>query len=395
MAGKPLQLPIWSTDGNYPAGANSWNGTPTKVAPTAGKQAEGTEPNERFAAQADNWWKNLTYTWLQWMQWAKATNWRVLTVLNANSLGFVVFNPANGRWCIGGSTGKNFASHTCKEYALQNTDVGAVSWLAAGVDNNGNIVAGGPQTALWETSDEGGTWTSVSAGYLTAVTAAALSTFNTRGISYDAVHGLWILALEVSNPTIEGCIFTTPDLVTFTLRDTRGSTAWNHCATNPAGVSVAVGGVGGIISSTNGTAWTSHNQNALQTFRGVSWDADRALWVVVGDAGVCYTSPDAATWTQQPVTNVGINFRRVACDGGLWVAAITHDFFLAPTVLASVDAGLHWAWIPFDTPAGFTNCDIRDIVHGDNQFVGVTSQGYAIASMRIGRERGWPGGALI
>jgi hypothetical protein len=89
---KPVTDATWATDANFPAGGNPWNGTPTKVAPTAGKQAEGWEPKEKPPAQIENWWKNLVGLWLAWLEAvadaaaAKVWNWRMplsITVPNA------------------------------------------------------------------------------------------------------------------------------------------------------------------------------------------------------------------------------------------------------------------------------------------------------------------------
>lgn len=45
----------WATDANYPAGAATWSGTATKVAPSAGVQADGFTPEDQPPAQWINW----------------------------------------------------------------------------------------------------------------------------------------------------------------------------------------------------------------------------------------------------------------------------------------------------------------------------------------------------
>lgn len=45
----------WATDANYPAGAATWSGTATKVAPSAGVQADGFAPEDQPPAQWINW----------------------------------------------------------------------------------------------------------------------------------------------------------------------------------------------------------------------------------------------------------------------------------------------------------------------------------------------------
>lgn len=62
---KPTLVPVWSTDANYTGGAEA--GTPTKVTPTAGKIAEGFEPQEEPAAQTLNDRLNLIGQWATWL----------------------------------------------------------------------------------------------------------------------------------------------------------------------------------------------------------------------------------------------------------------------------------------------------------------------------------------
>jgi len=45
----------WATDTNYPAGSATWSATPTKVAPSAGVQADGYTPEDQPPAQWINW----------------------------------------------------------------------------------------------------------------------------------------------------------------------------------------------------------------------------------------------------------------------------------------------------------------------------------------------------
>lgn len=65
----------WATDASYPAGAHSWNETATKIAPVAGKIAEGYDPRERPPAQQLNWLLNLIGLWISWLSSA-TMRWR-------------------------------------------------------------------------------------------------------------------------------------------------------------------------------------------------------------------------------------------------------------------------------------------------------------------------------
>ncbi len=56
MSTKPSDLPTWATDG----GADI-------VEPNAGKQALGHRAGERPPAQYFNWWQNLVFQWIEWI----------------------------------------------------------------------------------------------------------------------------------------------------------------------------------------------------------------------------------------------------------------------------------------------------------------------------------------
>lgn len=45
----------WATDTNYPAGADAWSGTPTRVVPSAGTKTHGFTPESPASAQELNW----------------------------------------------------------------------------------------------------------------------------------------------------------------------------------------------------------------------------------------------------------------------------------------------------------------------------------------------------
>lgn len=63
---KPTQAATWATDTNYTGGAEA--GTPTKVAPSAGRQAEGVEPGAKYPAQEFNWEQNLVGQWTDFIR---------------------------------------------------------------------------------------------------------------------------------------------------------------------------------------------------------------------------------------------------------------------------------------------------------------------------------------
>jgi hypothetical protein len=66
MVARPSAVPEWATDANFTNGPAGIPGTPTKVSPSAGVQAEGYIPQNKAAAQIMNWWKNLAGSWVDY-----------------------------------------------------------------------------------------------------------------------------------------------------------------------------------------------------------------------------------------------------------------------------------------------------------------------------------------
>lgn len=80
---KPTDLPEWATDANYSAGAEPEAGSPTKVAPISSKKASGWRPEEKPKAQSLNWWQNLVY---QWVTWLDAGVWEAVSLTLSGDL---------------------------------------------------------------------------------------------------------------------------------------------------------------------------------------------------------------------------------------------------------------------------------------------------------------------
>jgi hypothetical protein len=62
---KPTDLPIWATDTNFASGPAA--GLPTKVAPSSGALAQGEVPGQPYRGPRHNWWMNLVYRWVQYV----------------------------------------------------------------------------------------------------------------------------------------------------------------------------------------------------------------------------------------------------------------------------------------------------------------------------------------
>lgn len=64
---KPSDLPNWATDAAYPAGVEPEATDPNKVEPDATKQGIGWRPDEKPPADELNWWMNLVYLWIAYL----------------------------------------------------------------------------------------------------------------------------------------------------------------------------------------------------------------------------------------------------------------------------------------------------------------------------------------
>src|SRR5690606_33448874 len=77
---------------------------------------------------------------------------------------------------------------------------------------------------------------------------------------------------------------------------------------------VAVGNNGTILTSPDGTTWTSRNSGTTLNLRDVAYDGN--LWVAVGWDGTILTSPNGVTWTNRSIETT-LDLVGVAYGGGI------------------------------------------------------------------------------
>lgn len=71
---KPSTAFTWATDATFVAPGEDWDGEANKVAPTAGRRAEGYEPNMRVPADELNDILNDIGEWITWLDLEEFTN---------------------------------------------------------------------------------------------------------------------------------------------------------------------------------------------------------------------------------------------------------------------------------------------------------------------------------
>jgi hypothetical protein len=122
------------------------------------------------------------------------------------------------------------------------------------------------------------------------------------------------------------------------------------------GLYVAVGEVGTILTSTNGTNWVRRESGTTATLNDCAYGGGK--YIVVGDFGTVLTSPDAQTWdSQYPGTFFSLN----AITHGNGQFAAVGD---ATIILTSPD-GISW------TARSSGPLDLLDVIYAEGIYVAV------------------------
>lgn len=135
-----------------------------------------------------------------------------------------------------------------------------------------------------------------------ALTASAQSTFTSRHLAANSNQLLWGFAsgagsmVAVGNP---GLILSSTDGTTWTSRSS-GTSEWLVAVAYGNGLFVAVGDNGRILRSSNGgVSWTyAANLGTINRLNGIIYATGK--WIAVGERGTIVTSTDANTWTSTP-----------------------------------------------------------------------------------------------
>lgn len=155
--------PVWASTANYPAGADPWSATPTKVAPGSAYVAAGFGPGQPLPAQVMNWFLNSVTPWLSYQDTIEARTFSVAiqpavtTHKLANFLqdNVILYDIDNRKYFAAGQDSTN--SHVPKVYHSAD----GANWIddgaptpPLGVDHTAQI-CWGPGNGLFVFVEEG------------------------------------------------------------------------------------------------------------------------------------------------------------------------------------------------------------------------------------------------
>ena len=132
------------------------------------------------------------------------------------------------------------------------------------------------------------------------------------------------------------------------------------------GMWVAVGLSGTILTSTNGTSWTSRTSGTSYLW-GIAYGG--GMWVVVGLSGRILTSTNGISWTTR-TSGTSENLYGIAYDGGMWVAVGRDGTIMTSTNVTS------WT-----SRSSGTTEDLQGVAYGDGMWVAVGSDGTIIGTV--------------
>lgn len=405
--GRPLGvIPSWATDENYAAGP-AWGNTPTKVEPGAGRRATGFAPNDRPPAQHVNQQFGQLGQWIDYLDAIQAQNFSAPAfAANAVNIGEALsFDPLiddrQGRWFAVGPTKSVYTSPDGLDWtALAGIGAGTTDFVTVAsstIHADGLTIMGGNVGA--------------NANRVYEYINGAWSSHDLAGVSPHVSFIYW--AEEISLFIVGGVengiakIWTTPDGVTYTARtvpDTATSAlsdiigiAGGTLATGSTlyvAISQNVGSpalVGASWSSPDGITWTLRDFGTPAILRpvAIAFSKEEKAFLIVNQGGGVYRSVDGINWSLVVLTGQAFIVRGLCCKGSLWMAVGSGA---ANVELRYVLGSATTHWKRYNAPRTGSVPVIKSIAYGqgDGRFmtmiVDIGNDSYASTSLRLGDE---------
>jgi hypothetical protein len=231
---------------------------------------------------------------------------------------------------------------------LESTLGGSMAWeesLAADHNGAGLIVLGGRHTGTFKicrSVDAGDTW--VSASTITA------STNLVTCVKWMPSANLFVAGF--SNSATSN-IETSPDGDTWTTRTAPNSNPrlQGGAAASPTRcVILANASTDKCITSEDGITWTERTLPAVAAWVAISWNAERAKFMVIATDNKVATSPDGITWTLVSSSGPGDSDTKLSSLYRLWLVMGNGNSYYV-----SIDDGANWSLLSnFTMTSGFT-----------------------------------------
>lgn len=346
---RPSSLPEWNT-----GGAN-------RVEPLSGKKTLGWANLEILISSWLNWWMNLVYLWLVYLDAVAVNGPRRLLAATVSSYDtvasglagtpqlLIAYPKVSGGWIFGGNTngaGKADlayaagSSFTALTLATTNPLVNADGAIASIADRTGLAVAVSAAGKIVSSADGGVNWTS-----RTPVGGTT---------SFSAVRASSARFVAAYN----GGLQSSDDAVTWTNRLAVTGTPWALEYLNGLWVAVlytTADNTARIYTSSDGITWTMRQALATGSNRGVFLTYLRGAWKMIDTdlTSGAWTSSDGVTWTNYTTSTVTGDWTSV---GG--ISSITRAIMVDDDVAAVMHTGNAGFFISTD---GITWKQSRDV----------------------------------
>lgn len=274
---KPATLPRWATNMGV------------TTAPTSGKQDTGWTDGEQPSAEVLNWLENLDYQWAQYQSSLGdyATAVEQVIALNAVLQNIAITLPNSPP---GGGSICSLSPNSASQSTIISVGTSGHAWFSAGrFDTFGGAVSTGVASTLKSVAANG-----------TLIVAVGAP---------DSGHPAIVTVAQDQTTSPSWSVRTNPG-VAQTLNCVVWSSALNlWCAVGTSGL---------VLTSPDGTTWTSRAAGAT-AFVGVVWAASPGLFLAWTAGTSYYTSADGVTWTSRtlPITPLS----RVIAGAGLFLVS--------------------------------------------------------------------------
>jgi hypothetical protein len=194
------------------------------------------------------------------------------------------------------------------------------------------------------------TYTGISLGSVLGLNTVQWSAATSQFTTNDWTAIVWAPALGLFVAVSSGSgvltVVTSPDGTTWTSQTAASSSAFQAIAWSPSlGLLVAVGTGGAVMTSPDGITWTTRTAASLDSWVGLCWSPDLSLFVAVSSGATTYgvmTSPDGVTWTGRTAANANTWCNVTWASSLSLFAAVANGGGVATSYVMTSPDGITW-----------------------------------------------------